>query len=56
MSLTRIEKYSERSQILFNPPGRMLVVAYKASNAQFSVDGIVLQTETQLRDLESNER
>ena len=31
MSLTRIEKYSERSQILLNPPGRMLIVAYRTA-------------------------
>ena len=28
MSLTRIEKYSERGQILKNPPGRLLIVTY----------------------------
>ena len=28
MSLTRIEKYSERGYILKNPPGRLLIVAY----------------------------
>ena len=28
MSLTRIEKYSERGYILKNPPGRLLIVTY----------------------------
>ena len=28
MSLTRIEKYSEQGQILKDPPGRLLIVAY----------------------------